>query len=45
MTLMIGCLGTNSVGLAMNPQDLAPEQAGSLFGFMNTIAALTGTLK
>jgi len=44
MTLMIGCLGTNSVGLAMNPQDLAPEQAGSLFGFMNTIAALTGMI-
>jgi len=42
MSLMVGCLGTNSVGLAMNPQDLAPEHAGSMFGLMNTVSALTG---
>lgn len=42
MSFMVGCLGTNTSGLAMNPQDLAPEHAGSMFGLMNTISAISG---
>ncbi|XP_057314350.1 solute carrier family 17 member 9-like [Hydractinia symbiolongicarpus] len=42
MTSIIGLLGCNSSGIGMNPQDLAPKHAGSLFGIMNTLGAISG---
>lgn len=42
MTITIGCCGFHSGGILVNPQDIAPAYAGSVFGVMNTAGAVPG---
>nr|XP_047124287.1 solute carrier family 17 member 9 isoform X3 [Hydra vulgaris]XP_047124294.1 solute carrier family 17 member 9 isoform X4 [Hydra vulgaris] len=42
MTLIIGGMGANSSGIGMNPQDLAPNHAGLIYGVANTLGAISG---
>ena len=44
MSMVLASMGCITPGLGMNCQDLAPRHTGSMFGTMNTVAALTGTL-
>lgn len=44
MSLIIGVTGFSAAGVTINPQDLAPQFAGSLFGLMNTFGATFGFL-
>lgn len=42
MACTVACCGFHSAGIMVNPQDLAPKYAGSVFGVMNTVGALPG---
>lgn len=42
MACTVACCGFHNAGIMVNPQDLAPKHAGSVFGFMNTVGALPG---
>lgn len=42
MACTVACCGFHSAGIMVNPQDLAPRYAGSVFGVMNTVGALPG---
>ena len=42
MACCVACCGFHNAGIMVNPQDLAPKYAGSVFGVMNTIGALPG---
>lgn len=42
MACTVACCGFHNAGIMVNPQDLAPRYAGSVFGVMNTIGALPG---
>jgi len=42
MACTVACCGFHNAGIMVNPQDLAPRHAGSVFGVMNTIGALPG---
>ncbi|CAF0804037.1 unnamed protein product [Brachionus calyciflorus] len=42
MACTVACCGFHNAGIMVNPQDLAPKYAGSVFGVMNTIGALPG---
>lgn len=42
LTLIIGASGFHNNAIAVNPSDLAPKHAGSVFGLMNTIGAIPG---
>ena len=44
MSLNIASHTFNSCGLSLNAQDLAPSQAGMLFGFMNGSGAVAGLI-
>ena len=43
MTLAIGMTGFHNAGGMVLPQDMAPEYAGSVAGFSNTISTFSGT--
>ncbi len=32
MAMAVGCSGFNTAGILVNPQDIAPKYAGSVFG-------------
>lgn len=42
MACTVACCGFHNAGIMVNPQDLAPKYAGSVFGVMNTIGAMPG---
>jgi ACS family sodium-dependent inorganic phosphate cotransporter-like MFS transporter 9 len=42
MACTVACTGFHNAGIMVNPQDLAPKYAGSVFGVMNTMGALPG---
>jgi ACS family sodium-dependent inorganic phosphate cotransporter-like MFS transporter 9 len=42
MACTVACCGFHNAGIMVNPQDLAPKYAGSVFGVMNTVGALPG---
>ncbi len=42
MACIVACCGFHNAGIMVNPQDLAPKYAGSVFGVMNTLGALPG---
>lgn len=42
MACAVACCGFHNAGIMVNPQDLAPKFAGSVFGVMNTLGALPG---
>ncbi len=42
MACTVACCGFHNAGIMVNPQDLAPKYAGSVFGVMNTLGALPG---
>lgn len=42
MACTVACCGFHNAGIMVNPQDLAPRYAGSVFGVMNTVGALPG---
>jgi len=42
MACTVACCGFHNAGIMVNPQDLAPRYAGSVFGVMNTLGALPG---
>lgn len=42
MACTVACCGFHNAGIMVNPQDLAPKFAGSVFGVMNTAGALPG---
>ena len=42
MSGAVACCGFHNAGIMVNPQDLAPKFAGSVFGVMNTVGALPG---
>jgi len=44
MTSIIGFMGCNSSGIGVNPQDLSLKNAGYIYGVMNSMGALSGTL-
>ncbi|XP_032668385.1 solute carrier family 17 member 9 isoform X2 [Odontomachus brunneus] len=44
LALIIGASGFHNNAIAVNPSDLAPKHAGSVFGLMNTIGAIPGFL-
>ncbi|KAK7861820.1 hypothetical protein R5R35_000583 [Gryllus longicercus] len=44
MTIAIGASGFHSNAILVNPQDLAPQHSGSVFGLMNTVGAVPGFL-
>ncbi|XP_012281033.1 solute carrier family 17 member 9 [Orussus abietinus] len=43
-TLIIGGSGFHNTAIVVNPADLAPKYAGSVFGLMNTVGAIPGSL-
>ena len=45
MACTVACCGFHNAGIMVNPQDLAPKHAGSVFGVMNTIGAIPGIWK
>jgi len=44
LTCVIASSGFHNNAVMVNPQDLAPKLAGSVFGFMNTIGAIPGKM-
>ncbi|XP_063236851.1 voltage-gated purine nucleotide uniporter SLC17A9 isoform X2 [Bacillus rossius redtenbacheri] len=44
MTLAVSASGFHNNAILVNPQDLAPAHAGSVFGLMNTVGAVPGFL-
>jgi MFS transporter, ACS family, solute carrier family 17 (sodium-dependent inorganic phosphate cotransporter), member 9 len=44
MSIVIGMTGFHAAGVTVNPQDLAPNFSGSVFGLMNTFGATVGFL-
>jgi ACS family sodium-dependent inorganic phosphate cotransporter-like MFS transporter 9 len=44
MCLCIGISGFHNAGVTVNPQDLAPDFSGSVFGLMNTFGSTFGFL-
>lgn len=44
MSIIIGVTGFHSGAISVNPQDLAPNHSGSVFGLMNTVGAIPGFL-
>jgi len=44
MTIIIGGTGFHNNAVTVNPQDLAPDHSGSVFGLMNTVGAIPGFL-
>lgn len=42
MTIIIGVTGFHNAAVTVNPQDLAPNYSGSVFGLMNTVGAIPG---
>lgn len=44
MTCIVGGSGFHNAGVTVNPQDLAPQFSGSVFGMMNTVGAIPGFL-
>lgn len=44
MTVIIGGSGFHNAAVTVNPQDLAPNFSGSVFGLMNTVGAIPGFL-
>uniref|UniRef100_A0A6M2DGB8 Putative permease of the major facilitator superfamily protein n=1 Tax=Xenopsylla cheopis TaxID=163159 RepID=A0A6M2DGB8_XENCH len=44
MVVIIGGTGFHNNGITVNPQDLAPTHAGSVFGLMNTVGSVPGFL-
>lgn len=43
MTIIIGVTGFHNAAVTVNPQDLAPNYSGSVFGLMNTVGAIPGS--
>ena len=43
MTFAIGMTGFHNAGAMVMPQDIAPEYAGSVAGFSNTVSTFSGT--
>ncbi|XP_077531730.1 voltage-gated purine nucleotide uniporter SLC17A9-like isoform X1 [Haemaphysalis longicornis] len=44
VSLAVACSGFHNSGVFINPQDIAPLHAGSVFGLMNTVGAIPGFL-
>lgn len=44
MTVIVGGSGFHNAAVTVNPQDLAPNFSGSVFGLMNTVGAIPGFL-
>ncbi|KAK2194165.1 hypothetical protein NP493_2g17004 [Ridgeia piscesae] len=42
MAVAVACCGIHNSGILINPQDIAPKYAGSVFGLMNTAGAVPG---
>ncbi|XP_067678257.1 voltage-gated purine nucleotide uniporter SLC17A9-like isoform X1 [Haliotis asinina] len=42
MALSVCCCGFHNSGILVNPQDIAPKHAGSVFGIMNMAGAIPG---
>ncbi|CAL1529513.1 unnamed protein product [Lymnaea stagnalis] len=42
MALAVACCGFHHSGISVNPQDIAPKHAGSVFGLMNMAGAIPG---
>ncbi|GFO27656.1 solute carrier family 17 member 9 [Plakobranchus ocellatus] len=42
LALAVACCGFHSSGILVNPQDIAPRHAGSVFGIMNMAGAIPG---
>lgn len=42
VTLAVASSGFHNSGVFINPQDIAPLHAGSIFGLMNTVGAIPG---
>ncbi|KAJ8305773.1 hypothetical protein KUTeg_016318 [Tegillarca granosa] len=42
MALAVACCGFHNSGILVNPQDIAPHHAGSVFGIMNMAGAVPG---
>ncbi|CAL1545000.1 unnamed protein product [Lymnaea stagnalis] len=42
MALAVACCGFHNSGIMVNPQDIAPKHAGSVFGIMNMAGAIPG---
>ena len=43
MTFAIGMTGFHNAGAMVMPQDIAPDYAGSVAGFSNTVSTFSGT--
>jgi hypothetical protein len=44
MTVAIAATGFHNNAIIVNPQDLAPNHSGSVFGLMNTVGAVPGKI-
>jgi hypothetical protein len=44
MTVSIAATGFHNNAILVNPQDLAPQHSGSVFGLMNTVGAIPGKI-
>ncbi|KAK3602604.1 hypothetical protein CHS0354_034330 [Potamilus streckersoni] len=42
MAMAVACSGFHNSGILVNPQDIAPKHAGSVFGIMNMAGAIPG---
>ncbi|KAK7100474.1 voltage-gated purine nucleotide uniporter SLC17A9-like isoform X1 [Littorina saxatilis] len=42
MAVAVACCGFHNSGILVNPQDIAPRHAGSVFGIMNMAGAIPG---
>ncbi|KAL8590485.1 hypothetical protein ACOMHN_011698 [Nucella lapillus] len=42
MAIAVACCGFHNSGILVNPQDIAPRHAGSVFGIMNMAGAIPG---
>ncbi|XP_035826482.1 solute carrier family 17 member 9 isoform X2 [Aplysia californica] len=42
LALAVACCGFHNSGILVNPQDIAPKHAGSVFGIMNMAGAIPG---
>ncbi|KAK7482245.1 hypothetical protein BaRGS_00026488 [Batillaria attramentaria] len=42
MAMAVSCCGFHNSGILVNPQDIAPRHAGSVFGIMNMAGAIPG---
>lgn len=45
MAAAVACCGFHNSGILVNPQDIAPKHAGSVFGIMNMAGAIPGIHK